>query len=213
MNVNEAILNRRSVRRFTDKEIPLDDLIKIMEAARWAPTAVNRQKSRFILVTDDELLQKVANNAKIVFYKQKHAAQARAIIVVCLDSTAWVEELGAAIQNILLQAYSLSIGTCWIGAFNREAVREILKIPQNYKLYALILLGYYTEDPDPTPRLELGQIAFLNGWRKPLVKPKGGLLPKSGAMSIFITKRFTDTKTQLKESPLSESEEMGNENE
>lgn len=207
MKVSEAILRRRSVRKFMDAPIPMEDLIKILEAARWAPTAANRQKTRFILVTDEELLKKIADNAKIIFYKQKHAAQSTAMIVVCLDSTAWVEELGASIQNILLVAYSLNIGTCWIGAFNREEVRKLLKIPQNYKLYALILLGYYSEDPKPTPRLELGKIAFLNQWRKPLVKPKGGLLPKSGVLSIAITKTFTDTAKELKKSPLAEQDE------
>ncbi|MFX1294277.1 MAG: nitroreductase family protein [Promethearchaeota archaeon] len=140
MKINEAILNRRSVRKFTDDLSPQEDLIKIVEAARWAPTAANRQKTRFVVVTDEELLQKIVNNAKIVFYKQKHASQAKAMIVVCLDSTTWVSETGAQIQNILLVAYSLGIGSCWIGAFKHEKVRKILKIPQNYELIALILL-------------------------------------------------------------------------
>ncbi|MHA1130693.1 MAG: nitroreductase family protein [Candidatus Helarchaeota archaeon] len=207
MNISHAILHRRSVRKFTDRKIPMEDLIKVMEAARWAPTAGNRQKTRFILVTDEEMLSKIAKTAKIVFYQQKHAAQATAMIVVCLDSTAWVEEVGAAIQNILLQAYSLGIGSCWIGAFNREAVREQLKIPHHYKLYSLLLLGYPSEGPKPAPRLELGKIAFLNQWRKPLIKPTGSILPKSGAFSVLITKHVTDTKAQIEQSPLSDHEE------
>jgi len=185
----------------------MEDLIKIVEAARWAPTAVNRQKTRFVVVTDEEILQKIANTAKIVFYKQKHAAQSKAMIVVCLDSTAWVEETGSAIQNMLLMAYSLNIGSCWIGAFNREFVREILKIPHNYKILALILLGYYSGNPKPAPRLELGKMVFLNQWRKPIVKPKGSLLPKSGALSIAITKTFSDTEAELEKSPLADKKE------
>ena len=205
MKVNEAILHRRSIRKFTDEPIPREDLIKIVEAARWAPTAANRQKTRFVVITDEELLKKIADTAKIVFYKQKHAAQSKAMVVVCLDSTAWKEETGAAIQNMLLLAYSLNIGSCWIGAFNRDAVRKILKIPQNYKLLALILFGYFSGDPKPPPRLDLGKIAFLNQWRNPLVKSKGGILPKSGVLSIAITKPFTDTKAELKKSPLADS--------
>jgi nitroreductase len=207
MKVSEAILHRRSVRKFTDQQIPMEDLIKIMEAARWAPTAVNRQKARFVLITDEELLKKIAKTAKIVFYQQKHAAQATAMIIVSLDSTAWVEELGASVQNILLQAHSLGVGSCWIGAFNREVVRKLLKIPYSYKIYALILLGYPAEDPKPAPRLELGKIVYLNQWRKPILKPKGSILPKSGPLSVLITKHVTDTETQIDESPLSKSQE------
>ncbi len=204
MNVSEAILHRRSIRQFTDKPIPMEDLIKILEAARWAPTAANRQKTRFVLVTDEDLLKKIAAAAKIIFYKQKHAAQCKAMIVVVIDSTAWLEEVGASIQNMLLQAFSLGVGTCWIGAFDKEIVRSLLNIPQSYKLVALIVLGYYSEEAKPAPRLELGSIAFLNQWRKPVVKPEGGILPKSGVMSILITKYMTDTESQLKKSPLAE---------
>jgi len=203
MHVNEAILNRRSIRNFTSDPIVFEDLIKIMEAARWAPTAINRQKTRFVVVTDKVLLKKIAENAKIIFFRQKHAAQATAMIVVCLDSTAWIEEVGAAIQNILLEAYSLKIGSCWIGAFEKEIVRNLLKIPQSYKLIGLILLGYFSEHPKPPPRLELGQIAFLNQWRTPLIKVKAGILPKAGALS-FITKQLIETKAALKESPLAD---------
>ncbi len=207
MKVSEAILHRRSVRKFSEHQIPMEDLVKIMEAARWAPTAVNRQKARFVLITDEELLEKIAKTAKIVFYQQKHAAQATAMIIVCLDSTAWVEELGASVQNILLQAHSLAVGSCWIGAFNRKAVRELLKIPYSYKIYALILLGYPAEDPKPAPRLELGKMVFWNQWRKPIVKPKGSILPQSGAFSVLITKHLTDTESQIEQSPLKELKE------
>jgi nitroreductase len=203
MQVNEAILYRRSIRKFTSEPIPLENIVKIVEAARWAPTAVNRQRTRFVVVTDEALLKKIAENAKIIFFKQKHAAQAAVMIVVCLDSTAWVEEVGAAVQNMLLEAYSLKIGSCWIGAFEREIVRSLLKIPQSFKLIGLILLGYYSEYPKPPPRMELGQIAFLNQWRTPLIKPKAGVLPKSGALS-FITKQLTDTEAALEESPLAD---------
>jgi nitroreductase len=203
MQVNEAILYRRSIRNFTSELIPFEDLIKIVEAARWAPTAVNRQRTRFVVVTDEALLKKIAENAKIIFFKQKHAAQAAAMIVICLDSIVWVEEVGAAVQNMLLEAYSLKIGSCWIGAFEKEVVRNLLKIPQSFKLLGLILLGYYSEYPKPSPRLELGQMAFLNQWRTPLVKSKAGILPKSGALS-FITKQLTDTGEALEKSPLAD---------
>ena len=73
MQVNEAILYRRSIRNFTSEPIPFEDLIKILEAARWAPTAVNRQKTRFVVITDEALLKKIAENARIIFFRQNVA--------------------------------------------------------------------------------------------------------------------------------------------
>ncbi len=206
MNVGNAILHRRSIRKFSSKPIPQDDLIKILEAARWAPTATNRQKTRFIVVTDENLLKEIANNSKIVFFRQRHAAQCSSMIVVCIDSDSWIEEVGAAIQNILLMAIELGIGTCWIGAFNRSTVRKLLSVPNSYKIIALILLGYYSEQPDPPPRLDLGKITYLNKWRNPITKSKGTILPKSGPFS-FVTKRLIDTSSDVKNSPLYESED------
>lgn len=212
MIVNEAILNRRSIRKFTSEPINQEDLIKILEAARWAPTAVNRQKNRFVVVTDDAILKNIADNSKIVFFKQRHAAECKAMIIVCIDSKEWLEEVGAAIQNMLLMATELGLGTCWIGAFNREVVRRLLDIPNYYKIIALILLGHYSEQPEPPPRLDLGQIAYLNHWKHPLIEFKSGILPKSGAMSLFLTRKLTDTKSDIKKSPLSIKENTGEEN-
>jgi len=204
LKLSELILTRRSVRHFKKDAIPIEDLMKILEAARWAPSATNRQVIRYMLITDEELLKKISNTAKIIFYKQKHAAQAPAMIAVCGATNAWIEEFGAAIQNMLLMAWSLGIGTCWIGAFSKKKVHEILKIPDNYKIIALILFGYPEANPKPTPRLDLGKIAYLNTWKNPIIKTKGiGLLPKSGPISI-VTRGLHDSQ---KDSPLKEKDE------
>ncbi|MHA1270495.1 MAG: nitroreductase family protein [Candidatus Helarchaeota archaeon] len=199
MKISELILTRRSIRNFKKDPIPMDILIKILEAARWAPSAKNRQIIRYVLINDKEILKKIEKNVKILFFKQTHAAQAPAMIAVCADTNAWIEEIGAAIQNMLLYALELGIGTCWIGAFDRKKVKEILNIPEKYKIYALILLGFPKYTPKPTPRLDLGQIAFLNRWKNPITNQKSsGLIPKSGVISI-LTKNLQDSQ---KNSPL-----------
>ncbi|MHA1146152.1 MAG: nitroreductase family protein [Candidatus Helarchaeota archaeon] len=207
MDVAKIILTRRSVRRFKPDPIETGDLIKILEAARWAPSAVNRQVCRFVAVTDASLLKQIASEAKIVFFRQKHAAQCPAMIVVCCKSEkSWIEEIGAAVQNMLLMAHSLGIGTCWIGAFNRDLVRSVLKIPTQFRIYALILVGYPDETPEVAPRLSLGEIAFLNGWKKPIVAPKRSILPTSGIGSMVV-KKFTNKGEQdLAASPLNKKD-------
>ncbi|NHI93388.1 MAG: nitroreductase family protein [Candidatus Lokiarchaeota archaeon] len=202
MEVLNSILNRRSVRKFKQDPIKKDDLIKIIEAARWAPSATNRQVCRFVVIDNEELLKKIASETKIVFFKQRHAAQCPAMIVVCCKGDSWIEEIGAAIQNMLLTANSLEIGSCWIGAFSRSLVRELLKIPQNYKIYALILLGYPDETPDVPPRLSLGEICYLNEWKKPIVKPDKTLLPLSGVGSLVLRRLSNRGERDLKSSPL-----------
>ena len=202
MEVLNSILHRRSVRKFKSDLIKQDDLIKIIEGARWAPSATNRQVCRFIVVNDDVLLKKIASETRIVFFRQRHAAQCPAMVVVCCNKDSWIEEIGAAVQNMLLVADALGIGSCWIGAFNRSLVRDLLKIPKNYKIYALILLGYPNETPDVPPRLSMGEICYLNEWKKPITKPKKTLLPSSGAGSVVLRIISDRGERDLKSSPL-----------
>lgn len=202
MEIINAILNRRSVRRFKSDKISEDKLIKIIEAARWAPSATNRQACRFVVVTDEAILKTIADNTKIVFYKQSHAAECPAMIAVCCKGSNWIEEIGAAIQNILLTAHILDLGTCWIGAFNKSVVREILSIPKGYNIYALILLGYPNETPDVPPRLSLGEICFKDKWKQSMVKPKRTILPSSGIGSLVVRKLSDRGERDLKSSPL-----------
>jgi len=207
MEVINSILKRRSVRKFKSDKIKEDHLIKIVEAARWAPSATNRQACRFIVVDDEEILKNIAENTKIVFFRQKHAAQCPALIVVCCKGSNWIEEVGAAIQNMLLTADSLELGTCWIGAFSKDLVRNILNIPTGYNIYALILLGYPNEKPDVPPRLSLGEICFKNKWKQPITKPNRTILPSSGIGSLVV-RRFSDRgKRDLNSSPLQPDKE------
>lgn len=204
MKISKLILQRRSIRNFKKDLIDKDDLVKILEAARWAPSAENRQSTRYIVVTDENILKNIANNVKILFFKQRHAAQAPVIVVVCSSASTWIEEIGAGIQNMLLFAWSIGIGSCWIGAFNKNKIREIVEVPKGYKIYALILLGYPKSIPEPTPRLDLGKTAYLNKWKNPFVETKGGLLPKSGVASI-VSRKMQDPQ---KDSPLLEKEDQ-----
>jgi nitroreductase len=97
--------------------------------------------------------------------------KASVVIIVCADenrssqcygtrgeSLYCIQDTAAALQNIHLTAYSLGLGTCWIGAFNEEEARRILKIPQGIRPVALVPVGYPAETPRPTSRRPLGQV-------------------------------------------------------
>ncbi len=149
MDILDFIKSRRSIRKFLDKPIEKENLDKILEAARWAPSAGNCQPWRFIVVTDRQRIKKFDP-----FFHQPWVINAPTIIVVLSapedsrkrygPSSEWfVQDCAAASQNMLLMAHGLGLGAVWIGAFSKEAVRKELEIPSQYEVFGLICLGHY----------------------------------------------------------------------
>ena len=171
MDLFEAIYGRRSIRSFKETPIPEEALTKILDAARWAPSAGNVQPWEFIVVWDDETREKLASAA----LGQSFIAEAPVDIVVCVDlararmaygvrgeTLYCIQDTAAAIENMLLAAYALGLGTCWVGAFSEEAVSRILNIPSGYRPVAIIPVGYPDEKPRPRPRRSLKEIVHLD---------------------------------------------------
>ncbi len=147
MEVSKSIKLRRSVREYIEKEVEEEKLNKILEAARLAPSASNRQEWRFIVVKDRELRRKLAEASK----GQKFVGEAP-VVIACLAITdeyimscgqmCYPIDVAIAIDHMTLQAVELGLGTCWIGAFFSDKVREILEIPEEIKIVELLTLGY-----------------------------------------------------------------------
>lgn len=148
MSLIDTIFTRRSVRRYEQKEIPTDVLEKIIEAGRQAPSAANMQPIRFIIVNNHEIMKKMSNGLFNRFIKN-----APLVIVGCADVNSrltgkWaVVDVTIALQNMVLAAWTLGVGSCWIGAFNDEKIKAWLKIPSKWKVTALITFGYPAEQP------------------------------------------------------------------
>lgn len=158
----DVILNRRSIRRYEDKEIPKDVLDQIVEAGRQSPSAANRQPYHFVIVTDSEIKQKLPGRFS-GFLKN-----APVIIVGCANPKAlltgkWaIIDTTIALENMVLAAWSLGVGSCWIGSFNEQKIKELLKIPKDWKIVALITLGYPAETPKPTKKKPANELFSLN---------------------------------------------------
>ncbi len=167
MEVGEAIRNRRSVRAYLDKPVEEEKIVKILDAARWAPSAGNLQSVEYVVVKDSERKEKLASAA----WGQGFVREAPVDIVVCCNfrkishygergkELYAVQESGACIQNLMLTAYSLGLGTCWVGAFDEEEVRRVLRIPDHVRPVAIITVGYPSETPK-SGRRELKDIVF-----------------------------------------------------
>jgi nitroreductase len=170
MDALEAIVTRRSIRTFLDRQVPAEVIWRILGAGLRAPSAGNRQPWRFIVVTDREKMR--------LFDPQYHQAcveSAAAIIVVCTDPhDTWerydehadyhVLDAAAAIENMLLAIHALGLGAVWVGAFSPRATRKALNIPAHWRIVSLVPMGYYREEDntDRAPRRRLEEIAFFN---------------------------------------------------
>lgn len=142
MEVIETIKIRRSVREYKDKPIPKEILEKIVDGARFAPTARGVEPWEFIVITQDATLKKIADLAE----NGRFIAGATACIAVfCQDTKYYLEDGCAATQNILLTATSLGVGSCWVAGDKKpycSQVSSLLGVPASFKLVSLIALGY-----------------------------------------------------------------------
>ena len=167
MDVLETIKDRRSIRTYDNRDLPKEVVDQLLDAARWAPSAGNVQPWAFVVVSSQE----VKHNLSLAAYGQKDLEEAPIVIVVLADEKQAQERYGekgktlyclqdtaAATQNILLAAYSLGLGTCWIGAFKEEETRKIINAPKNMRPVAMIPVGYPNETPQPRERRPLADI-------------------------------------------------------
>lgn len=148
----DIINKRRSCRSFDSRAVEPKKVEVLLRAAMQAPSAINEQPWAFIVVTDRALLDRYANEVK----SAKMLLEAPLAIVVCalkekIKSPLYPQDLAAATQNILLQATSLGLGSCWLGVAPREdrmnQVRELFNIPENAEPFSTIALGY-PKDPE-----------------------------------------------------------------
>jgi nitroreductase len=164
MNVKEAIRSRRSIRRYREERIPKDKLSTILEMARLAPSASNRQPWEFIIVQDKDTRKKIAEGCKYGSF----LSQCSVIIVGCGDmdtSSKWYAlDTFISMEHIALTAVEEGLGTCWIGAFDEAAIVKLLRIPKNLKIIALMALGVPDENPKPRSRKALSEFVSYERW-------------------------------------------------
>ena len=163
MDVFTAISQRSSVRAYKDTDIGEEKLKKILEAARLSPSSSNRQEWKFIVVKNKEIRKKLANAA----FGQSFIGEAPVVIVACATESksimacgqpAYTVDISIACAFMILQAYELGLGTCWIGAFKEDKVKKILKIPEHVRVVAMTPLGYPNQPPSQKFRKSLDQI-------------------------------------------------------
>lgn len=155
MELENAILTRRSIRKYTDTPVEKEVIEKIINAGMWAPSACNVQGWRFIVIDDKKLLNDIVDNGAATFLRNVKQA-----IVIVYDNRTdnteyndYIQSASACIENMLLMAHSLSVGTCWVNFLpSKFRLRKLLNIPSGYDPIALISLGYYEQKINERPR-------------------------------------------------------------
>lgn len=169
MEVFEAIKKRRSIRRFNaSKQVSDEQIEKLLEAARWAPSAGNLQSWFFIIIQDQKIKKALAEAA----WGQDFIAQAPVVIVSCADlersasrygtrgkELYAIQDAAIASQNIWLEATEMGLSSVWVGAFDEDEVSRILNLPNHLHPIAILPIGYPAESPSPPPRRSIKEIS------------------------------------------------------
>ncbi|MDD4461589.1 MAG: nitroreductase family protein [Eubacteriales bacterium] len=155
MTIQKLMQNRYSVRSYSQMPLQPEHLAQILNAGRAAPTAANRQPQRVLVVRSEDGLERLGQCSRSLF-------GAPCALIVCTDrEAAWQRQqdqfnsatMDASIvtTHMMLQAWDLGIGSCWVCAFDPDKVRRLFNIPDNWQIECLLPLGYPAADAAPGP--------------------------------------------------------------
>lgn len=169
MNGIEAILSRRSIRKYTTKPVPDDLIDDILKAGMNAPSAGDEQPWHFVVIDDRLLLSEISKRHPYA----KLLSEAPVAVLVCGDKNTekfkdfWVQDCSAATENMLLAAHALNLGAVWIGLYPAEnivrVVRDLLNIPGHMVPFSLVSIGYPAEEKESRERYDTSRI-HRNTW-------------------------------------------------
>jgi len=174
--VLDTIKNRRSVPRFDSKQVEEDKVEAILEAGRWAPSWLNRQPWNFIVIREQETKEELSEVVPTTFVQGLKEAPVCIAVTVDPEEDPFhnVEDGAAAAQNMVLAAHSLGLGTSWIGVYDlnnqkssaESRVKEILELPKNHRVIALLPLGHVKHEVPKKDRKSLRKIVYREKFGK-----------------------------------------------
>ncbi|MCX6748902.1 MAG: nitroreductase family protein [Candidatus Pacearchaeota archaeon] len=178
MDFDKVAKLRHSVRHFSTRKVDWRDIMKAIDLARLAPLAGNIPTLKFLIISDEEKISRLAEASQ-----QEFISEARFVVVVCSTHDQLTrsyderglkyskQQAGAAIQNFLLKLTELGLATCWIGAFSDEEVKRILQISDDVEVEALFPIGYELGKGKQKPKPLLEQCVYFNTWKNKYMEP------------------------------------------
>jgi len=164
MDALEALATRRSVRKYKPDAVPGELIEKIVDAGRLAATARNEQPWEFVVVTDPQVRAEIAD---ICDYGKFISESPACIVTFCRDTKYYLEDGSAAMQNMLVAATALGLGTCWVAGDKKAYARTIadmLGVPPEYRLVGLIAVGYAADTGARAPKRPLSDVLHQERW-------------------------------------------------
>ena len=168
MELKEALLKRRSVRKFTDEPVSEDMIVELLHAAMSGPSACNRKPWEFYVAKSEEAREKLRGTSPAT------RMVAPLAIVVCGNTeialpddkqSFWIQDTSAAVENILLRVTDLGLGACWCGVYPMERavtkVKESLGLPENIIPLGLIWIGHPADTPDPRDQYDEACVHYV----------------------------------------------------
>lgn len=167
MEFIELAKSRYSVRSFSKKQIEDEKLNKILEAAKISPTAANKQPQKIYVLQSENALTQITSVCKCIF------GAPTVLLIVADETEMWKNpfsnsyntgdiDCSIVCTHLMLQAWELGIGSCWVGYFDLEQVKKTIGLPDNEKIVAILPIGYPAENSKPSPmhysRKELNQL-------------------------------------------------------
>ncbi|MCJ7479380.1 MAG: nitroreductase family protein [Candidatus Nanohaloarchaeota archaeon QJJ-7] len=174
MDVLEAITSRVSITSYRDTGVDRPKVARLLEAARWAPSAGNMQVSEYVIVEDEELLEKLSEYA----HNQSHIREAPFALVILADiekaernypergELYALQETAAAMQNVLLEAHNQGLGAAWVGSFDEEQVGALLEVPERLRPVSIVTVGHPDEKPEQPHKYDITNITYQNKYGK-----------------------------------------------
>lgn len=166
-DILEIIKSRRSIRNYKKEKIKDEDILKILEAGRWAPSASNNQPWRFIVVKDQELIKKIGDACKILTINSFVETSPLVVIIYSEKKHKWVDlDCGMCAQNMMLEAHSLGIGSCFIGGYRENKIKKIVNLSDEFNVIGLITFGYSESGKNFSERLNIEDLIMYDYYKK-----------------------------------------------
>jgi nitroreductase len=159
MELKECLETRRSIRGYKEEKISDEVLGEVLNAARIAPSAANKQRWKFVIIDKD------VKDFVPLCRDQKFVGEASHLIIGCATEkdSKWADvDVAIALDHMTLRAHELGLGTCWIGAFSPEEVSKKIELPEEAKVVAILTLGYPSKEGVMRPRKQVSEIVSFN---------------------------------------------------
>jgi len=179
-DILDLIKSRRNIKFYLPKFVSWEKIGRVLDAARHAPSCGNIQNWKFIVIIDSAQKQQIAEAA----YEQLDLSAASTLIVVCAepekaeryyglrgDRLYTTQNCAAAVQNMLLEAHSLGLGSTWVGAFDEEVVKSLCGMPAEIRPQAIVAIGHPKTIPPKPPKYPLESLVFFHSWRNRIRDP------------------------------------------